>query len=50
LQQEGVTAEVVEVEVTDADTARAAGFLGSPTIRIKGWTSNRRPGRRSRTG
>src|SRR5215203_4148822 len=36
LQQEGVTAEVVEVEVTDADTARAAGFLGSPTIRING--------------
>lgn len=36
LQQEGVTAEMVEVEVTDGDTARAVGFLGSPTIRVNG--------------
>jgi hypothetical protein len=36
LQQEGVTAEMVEVEVTDEDTARAVGFLGSPTIRVNG--------------
>ena len=36
LQQEGVTAELVEVEVKDAATARLTGFLGSPTIRIEG--------------
>ena len=36
LQQEGVTAEMVEVEVTDAATAHSVGFLGSPTIRING--------------
>ena len=36
LQQEGVTAEMVEVEVEDADTARSVGFLGSPTIRVNG--------------
>ena len=36
LQEEGLTAEVVEVEVTDADTAQSLGFLGSPTIRING--------------
>ena len=36
LQQEGLTAEVVEVEVTNADTAQSVGFLGSPTIRING--------------
>jgi len=36
LQQEGVAAEVVEVEVNDADTAGAVRFLGSPTIRIDG--------------
>jgi hypothetical protein len=36
LKQEGVRAEMVEVEVNDADAARAVGFLGSPTIRVNG--------------
>ena len=36
LQQEGVFAEVVEVEVQDAATALVTGFFGSPTIRIDG--------------
>ena len=36
LHQEGVTAEMIEVEVKDADRARAAGFPGSPTIRVNG--------------
>jgi hypothetical protein len=36
LQQEGVRAEMVEVEVNDVDTARAVGFFGSPTIRVNG--------------
>jgi hypothetical protein len=36
LQEEGVSADMVEVEVKDAATAQAVGFLGSPTIRIDG--------------
>jgi hypothetical protein len=36
LQQEGVTEEVVEIAVNDAETAEAVGFLGSPTIRVDG--------------
>lgn len=36
LQAEGVSANVVDIEVNDAGTARTAGFLGSPTIRING--------------
>ena len=36
LEHEGVTAEMVEVEVTDTATAQSVGFLGSPTIRING--------------
>jgi hypothetical protein len=36
LQQEGVAAEMVEVEVKDAATARLVQFLGSPSIRIDG--------------
>ena len=36
LQREGVSAEVVEVEVKDAATALMTGFLGSPTVRIDG--------------
>ncbi len=36
LQAEGVTANVFEVEVKNADAANALGFLGSPTIRING--------------
>ena len=34
LQVERVSAEVKHVEVTDAETAAARGFLGSPTIRV----------------
>jgi hypothetical protein len=36
LREENVAAEVVEVNVPDEAAARAAGFLGSPTIRING--------------
>jgi hypothetical protein len=36
LRQEGMTAEVVEIEVSDAATANLTGFLGSPAIRIDG--------------
>ena len=36
LRQEGVLAEMVEVEVSDAATARTVGFLGSPSVRIDG--------------
>jgi hypothetical protein len=33
IEQEGVSAEIIEREVTDPPTA---GFLGSPTIRVNG--------------
>ncbi len=36
LREEGVSADVEEVEVPDATAAQAVGFLGSPTIRING--------------
>ena len=36
LQEEGIPANIVELEVTDALMAQAVGFLGSPTIRING--------------
>jgi len=36
LQQEGLAAEVVEINVPDDATARSLGFLGSPTVRIGG--------------
>lgn len=36
LRQEGISAEVSEVKVADEATARATGFLGSPSIRISG--------------
>ena len=36
LREETVSAELVEVEVKDAATAQAVGFLGSPSIRIDG--------------
>jgi hypothetical protein len=35
-QQEGVYAEVSEIEVKDESTAKALAFPGSPTIRING--------------
>lgn len=36
LREEGVSADVAELEVPDAAAAQALGFLGSPTIRING--------------
>lgn len=36
MKQQGIAAEVVEVEVPDAEVAKQVGFLGSPTIRING--------------
>jgi copper chaperone CopZ len=36
LKQEGLAGEVVEVNVRDDASARSAGFLGSPTVRIDG--------------
>ena len=36
VQQEGICAEVSEIEVEDESTAKALAFPGSPTIRIDG--------------
>jgi len=36
LAREATSAEMVEVEVKDAATARRVGFLGSPSIRVDG--------------
>ena len=36
LKQEGIPAEIAEVKVEDEATARALGFLGSPSIRVNG--------------
>lgn len=36
LQQEGIPADIVAVEVIDAKCAVTLGFLGSPTIRVEG--------------
>ena len=36
LRQESVSAELLEIEIKDIDTAHAIGFLGSPSIRIDG--------------
>lgn len=36
LDQEGIPAEVAEIEVKDEPSARALGFLGSPSIRVNG--------------
>ena len=36
LQQEAISAEVVEVEVKDRAVAQSIRFLGSPTIRVDG--------------
>jgi mercuric ion transport protein len=36
LKEEGLTEEVVEVNVRDEAAARSLGFLGSPTIRVSG--------------
>jgi hypothetical protein len=36
MKEQGVAAELAEVEVPDAEAARAMGFFGSPTIRVNG--------------
>jgi copper chaperone CopZ len=36
LRQEGLTADMVEINVRDDATARSVGFLGSPSVRIDG--------------
>jgi Domain of unknown function (DUF2703) len=36
LQQEGTTADMLEVEVKDMAAAHEMGFLGSPSIRVDG--------------
>jgi hypothetical protein len=36
LREEGCRAEINEILVPDADTARDARFLGSPTVRVDG--------------
>lgn len=36
LHEEGVSAEVLEVNVSDASIAQKVGFLGSPTVRLNG--------------
>ena len=36
LDDEGISADVQQIEVNDAAAAEALGFLGSPTIRVNG--------------
>ncbi len=36
LRQEGVAAQLSEIEVKDEAAARALNFIGSPTIRVNG--------------
>lgn len=36
LADEGVTANILQVEVNDTANAESLGFLGSPTVRING--------------
>src|SRR5215468_991958 len=36
LREEGVSAEVLEVIVSDASIAQKVGFLGSPSVRVNG--------------
>src|SRR5260370_21884125 len=36
LHEEGIFAEIAEIEVPNEEAARAVGFLGSPTIRVNG--------------
>src|SRR6266404_6312036 len=36
LREEGVSAELLEVNVSDASIAQEVGFLGSPSIRVNG--------------
>lgn len=36
VREQGIAATVAEVEIRDAETARTARFLGSPSIRVNG--------------
>ena len=36
LKQQGIAAELAEIEVFDAEAAKVVGFIGSPTIRVNG--------------
>jgi hypothetical protein len=36
MKEQGIAAKVAQVEVPDAEAAKAVGFLGSPTIRVNG--------------
>src|SRR5260370_42562099 len=36
LKEEAISAEVSEVNVSDASTAQELGFLGSPSVRVDG--------------
>lgn len=36
LREEGITAEIEEIEVHDPEEAEALRFLGSPSVRIEG--------------
>src|SRR5215208_6764549 len=36
IQEEGLSAEVTEIEVPNEAAAKKVGFLGSPTVRING--------------
>lgn len=36
LRQQGIRAEMSEIEIPDVHAAEAVGFLGSPTIRVNG--------------
>ena len=36
MREQGIAAMVAEVEIRDAEAAKAARFLGSPTIRVNG--------------
>jgi hypothetical protein len=46
--EEGIAANVTEIEVPDEAAAKEAGFLGSPTIRVNGTDID--PASRNRKG
>ena len=48
MKEQGIVAKVAQVEIAEAETAKAVGFLGSPTIRVNGLDID--PASRSATG
>ena len=42
LAEEGLSAEFLEVNVSEPSIAQKIGFLGSPSIRVNVWMSSRR--------